>query len=72
MSCTYTCNSGYVFYSGDVTRTVNCSEMNIWNPSPYPESCLSKFMLNWTIKANMFLFGIRILAKTKKTVCVPG
>ncbi|XP_078328865.1 sushi, von Willebrand factor type A, EGF and pentraxin domain-containing protein 1-like [Crassostrea virginica] len=57
MSCTYTCNSGYVFYSGDVTRTVNCSEMNIWNPSPYPESCLkfnlpiflAKFDVTYTI-----------------------
>ena len=42
ISCLYTCRNGYVFYGGDIRRTTNCSGMNVWNPSPYPESCLSK------------------------------
>ncbi|XP_022309255.1 sushi, von Willebrand factor type A, EGF and pentraxin domain-containing protein 1-like [Crassostrea virginica] len=40
ISCLYMCQNGYVFYGGDVRRTTNCSGMNVWNPSPYPESCL--------------------------------
>ena len=42
ISCLYTCQNGYVFYGGDIRRTTNCSGMNVWNPSPYLESCLSK------------------------------
>nr|XP_022309274.1 uncharacterized protein LOC111115001 isoform X2 [Crassostrea virginica] len=40
ISCSYMCENGYVFYGGDIRRTTNCSGMNVWNPSPYLESCL--------------------------------
>ncbi|XP_061175608.1 sushi, von Willebrand factor type A, EGF and pentraxin domain-containing protein 1-like [Saccostrea echinata] len=39
-TCTYTCESGYLYFDGSSSKNYTCSGMNKWSPSMYPESCL--------------------------------
>ena len=46
VTCTYTCNPGYVYYDGSSSKTYQCSGENVWSPSASPENCLSKYCMN--------------------------
>ncbi|XP_062599712.1 uncharacterized protein LOC134261288 isoform X2 [Saccostrea cucullata] len=39
-TCTYTCNSGYLYFDGSSSKTYTCSGKNYWSPSFKQEECL--------------------------------
>nr|XP_022304306.1 uncharacterized protein LOC111111552 [Crassostrea virginica] len=65
MSCAYTCNNGFVFYGGNFTQKVNCSGMNVWKPSLYPESCLKYELPAFVVK-----FDVTYSLDTLATICI--
>ncbi|XP_052070983.1 uncharacterized protein LOC127709457 isoform X3 [Mytilus californianus] len=40
ISCTVTCNSGFVFFDGNQTKTYDCTEQNMWLPALPPDTCI--------------------------------
>ncbi|CAG2228063.1 unnamed protein product [Mytilus edulis] len=40
ISCTVTCNSGYVFFDGNTTKTYDCTGQNTWMPALPPDTCI--------------------------------
>ncbi|CAG2242592.1 unnamed protein product [Mytilus edulis] len=40
ISCTVTCNSGYVFFDGNTTKTYDCTGQNMWMPALPPDTCI--------------------------------
>ncbi|CAC5408154.1 unnamed protein product [Mytilus coruscus] len=40
ISCTVTCNSGFVFFDGNITKTYDCTGQNMWLPALPPDTCL--------------------------------
>ncbi|VDH98941.1 Hypothetical predicted protein [Mytilus galloprovincialis] len=40
ISCTVTCNNGYVFFDGNTTKTYDCTGQNMWMPALPPDTCI--------------------------------
>ncbi|VDI24739.1 CUB and sushi domain-containing protein, partial [Mytilus galloprovincialis] len=43
ISCTVTCNSGFVFFDGNQTKIYDCTGQNMWLPALPPDTCISMF-----------------------------
>ena len=43
ISCTVTCDSGYIFNDGNKTKIYDCHSTNVWTPVLPVDSCISKY-----------------------------
>ncbi|XP_063446928.1 sushi, von Willebrand factor type A, EGF and pentraxin domain-containing protein 1-like [Mytilus trossulus] len=41
ISCTVTCNIGFVFFDGNTTKKYDCTGQNMWMPALPPDTCIS-------------------------------
>jgi hypothetical protein len=43
ISCTVTCDSGYIFNDGNKTKIYDCHSRNVWTPVLPVDTCISKY-----------------------------